>query len=198
MTTSDDTLSPHLPTETVSAYLDRALSESEAAAVEEHLAHCAACRTDLAEVGALLRKRRRRRRLVAVVPAIAAAAAAVLLVVRIPGGGPVPEQLRSDQPPGEATTIGILAPAADAVVSPDSVVFRWQAAGGDTGAALYRVTVTDERGDIVWTAETRETRIAAPSTVRLARDRSYLWYVDALLPGARSARSDLHDFRTSP
>jgi hypothetical protein len=60
------------------------------------------------------------------------------------------------------------------------------------------VTLTDDRGNLLWTGEATGTDLALPETIVLAADRQYLWSVDARLPDGRTTTSGIHGFRTSP
>jgi hypothetical protein len=188
--------SPHLPADTVSAYLDGALELAARDRVEEHLAGCPECRADLANVTDLLRRRRRRRRVLVAIPL--ATAATLLLVFRIDNpGSPLPDRFRADS---VDAGVDIVSPPEGATVGTGSVSFRWRTPSGTPPLApvLYRITVTDDRGGLIWKSESRDTGIVLPDTVILTRDRTFLWYVDALLPGARAASTGIHAFRVAP
>jgi hypothetical protein len=92
----------------------------------------------------------------------------------------------------------IVAPMADAVVPSRALTFRWHAVAGTPGAVRYVVTLTDDRGNLLWTSEATNTHLVLPGSVALTANRPYLWSVDARLPDGRTITSGLHEFRTSP
>lgn len=192
--TTPKLLDAHPSSQTLGAYLDGTLGASESAALETHLVNCQACRLESAGVMATIQARRRRKRLLFVVPALAAAAA--VLVVWLPRPGPPAngDVLRGDSVSG-SLTIEVLAPARDSPLPVAGVTFRWHAAAQ---AIRYLLTLTDDRGNLLWTTETTDTLAVLPDSVVLGGGRAYLWYVDARLPGARSASSGVRGFRTSP
>src|SRR2546427_9917818 len=81
----------HLTVDDVAAYVDRGLAAPERARVEEHLAACAACRTEGVAVARLSRTLAARRRWAVMAPLAAAAAGLGLLFAPWP---------RPGQPPG--------------------------------------------------------------------------------------------------
>ena len=82
-----------------------------------------------------------------------------------------------------------------AEVSRDSLVFRWRSEG--TGVH-YLLTVTDENGDVLWTAGTSDTSLALPLDVGLVPGQRHFWYVDALLEGARSSTTGVREILIQP
>jgi hypothetical protein len=90
--------------------------------------------------------------------------------------------------------LAAVSPPNDAAVAPDAVTFVWHAAGPD---AHYRLTLTEPNGRTAWTAETSDTMLRVPPGIALARDRTYYWYVDALLPDGRSATTGVRRLRTA-
>ncbi len=64
--------------------------------------------------------------------------------------------------------------------------------------AHYVLTVTDENGDVVWTAETSDTSLVLPRGVDLKSGSRYYWYVDALLDDARSSTTGVREFTIRP
>ncbi len=177
----------HLETGEVASYLDRALAPDEQARVEAHLADCADCRRELIEVSRL-RHARFRSRWWVLGPALAAAAAALLFVTRSPDTPATEPVLRDGGEP--ALTIGLVAPG-DSAVSPGSLTFTWRSAAP---RASYRLTLSDERGDVVWSATSIDTTQRPPSRVSWRTGRTYFWYVDALLPDGRSVTSGVRRF----
>lgn len=184
----------HLENGLVAAYLDGRLGPEERAKVEGHLADCPTCRREIVAVARLRRSATRRPRWMIAVPAVAAAA--VVLFLSWPGAreesvgrGPV---VRGGGEEGVAA-VAALAPAAGAVVPREALTFTWRPAGPETH---YRLTVTDDQGNVVWTAATDDTTLTARPLLVAAR--VYYWYVDALLPDGRSATSGAQELRTAP
>lgn len=193
-TVPDEKPDAHPSTETLSGYLDGMLSREQARIVEEHLDRCPACRSDLQAVTSVLRSRRRTKWVRLGLPS-AAVAAAVLLVLARGREASLEPVLRDTQPiAADAGRFEAVFPGSTIPVPIDSVVFRWRSASPDRGT-LYRLTLTDERGDVLWTTETRDTTAVPEGTGRLSSGLRYLWYVDALLPGAVTATTGIRDFR---
>lgn len=173
----------HLESGEVASYLDRALAPREQARVETHLADCAACRREVVEVSRLRHASGSRRRWFYFAPAAAAAAILILVLAHPanpPGRGPVLRDGRGEPGP----TVALVAPGDSAAVNAAGLSFTWRSAGRD---ASYRITLADERGDVVWSAATSDTALV-PST-QLRAGKRYFWYVDALLPDGRSVTS---------
>ncbi len=187
-----DQMAPHLSVEQVAAFVDRGLTRDQRTHVEAHLAQCEECRSEVVEVARLVRARARRRWLV-LVPL--AAAAGVLLVVNpfAPSSGR--RAVERGGLPSSAGSVSTIAPAADAVLPLQRATFIWH---GAAAAASYRLTVTNEVGDVVWTGLTADTTIIIPDRIRLVAGRAYAWYVDVLLPDGRSNASAVQRFRTAP
>jgi len=190
---TDQPFRSHLEAGDVAAYLDLKLSADDRSRVEVHLAECAECRRELVEVRRVLGNLPRFRRWHLLVPAAAAAAALFVIL------GP-PERDRRPAPVGRergprgterAALIAVVEPGVGAAVAPGPVVFTWRGVG--TGAT-YRLTVTDERGDVVWSANTADTMATLPARIGLERGRRYAWYLDALLPDGRSVTSGVRAF----
>ncbi len=179
----------HLESGEVASYLDRVLAPAEQARVETHLADCAECRSELIAVSRL-RRTRSRSRWWTVGPAVAAAAVVLFVVTRSvspPGPGPV---LRDGgEPP--ALTVGLITPADSAVTPGRLLRFTWRSAGA---GASYRLTLSDERGDVAWSVTSADTTGRPTSGVHLSTGRPYFWYVDALLPDGRSVTSGVRRF----
>lgn len=181
----------------VAAYLDGGASAEERDRLEVHLSECSECCEELVAVAKLRSKSGRPGRFWLAGGAIAAAAAAVVLLVGSPGtrmelgeaDTPVPVQRTT---PAAATGIEALTPPEGGAVWAERLLFAWRSAG--SGSPLYRLAVVTEQGDSVWAVTTRDTSIA-PSEARLDPGRTYLWYVDALLPGGRVRTSGIRHFR---
>jgi hypothetical protein len=117
-----------------------------------------------------------------------AAAAAVLLLIAQPGR--VPESQGPVTRAGEDTAteailrFAAIAPADTVTVAGGSIAFRWHSPSTE---ASYRITVTNEIGDLLWSETTPDTTVVLPGDVPLELGETYFWYVDALLPNGGSA-----------
>jgi len=170
-----------------------------------HVSGCPACRAQLVDLHRLLDSapvvrerdsldppRRRTWTRPARWPVVAAAAAvlAVVLLWRGPFIGEVgPDRLRDDP--------GALRGVAPALLSPrdvaaDRPAFRWTSV---PEASQYRLTVFDAEGGLIWSAETADTAIVAPSDAELTSGVSYWWRVEARVDFDRWVASDLADFQ---
>jgi Putative zinc-finger len=188
----------------VERYVSGRLNGAALAELEAHLLTCSACREEV-RIGMIVRAemtapvararpRALRRRTSWVALGLAAAAALVLVVARPTAHD---ESLRpAFRGRDEGTpVIGGVSPAADALVSPASLTFVWRSTGP---SAQYRLTVTNERGDVVWAHVASDTVRRLPAHVRLHSGQSYFWYVDALLPDGGSATSRAQRFTMAP
>jgi len=187
----------HLTPEEVSAYVARAVAEGERSEIEGHLVTCDQCREELLEAYRVTGSGRAGRWLFLTLPA--AAAAILLLLVLGPDRDTGQRQdlsrvMRSEQIDSMSVFTAV-EPADSAVVDPVGLTFRWHTGGPEP---YYRITLTDVRGDIVWTATTSDTSIQLPTETTLAPGQTYFWYVDALLRGARSATTGVREFVTEP
>ncbi len=178
----------HVTSERIAAYIDGGLTPEEREVVEGHLVVCSECRKDLAEASDLT-GRSRARWLVLAAP-VAAAAALILLVFGVPDRSPQKDAPRL-RGPATGTQLAIVSPPDGSAARPDSLVFRWRAAGAD---ALYVFTLTDAQGDIVFTNDLADTTLVLPQSVGLEPGRPYFWFVDALLEGARSTSTGVQEF----
>jgi hypothetical protein len=174
-----------------------------------HLATCARCRARLASIARLLRDPaislearrldeavRARRLHLGPIGAVSTAAAAVLAAILL---WPKPATFITREPANDVdvlrdsvatTTVAprILSPVGPAGTE-DSL--RWTSvAGGD----LYRITVWDRDGNVIWEGETRDTALAFPMEITRARGVSYLWEIDARIGWDRWVSSALGEF----
>jgi anti-sigma factor RsiW len=195
----DHSTSQHPDTEEIAAYLSGALPASSKSDLEAHLTRCRACRTEVASARRLLRKHGRRRRWSTAVPAGLAATIAAYLII-----GSLQHRARQETnpfregrvlTPDAAPVVRLVAPTESDSVNPERVEFIWHRQGTDP---LYRLTLTDPSGAIVWTGETSDTTLSLAKQPRLTPGRSYLWYVDALDSDGRSATSAIHRLQTAP
>jgi anti-sigma factor RsiW len=184
---------PHLEAGLVAAYVDGSVGTADAAKVEAHLALCSQCRQELIEVRRLLPVTARRWRWQAV--AALAAAAVLLLMVGRPGGPRVSDRssIRGGGHPEPLAPV--LTPAEGARVRGGAVRFVWHSV---PGSAAYRITLTDERGDVVWTTESADTSVTPATTIHVRGGHLYYWSVDVLLRDGRSTTTGFHSFRVAP
>ena len=187
----------HLDGVLVAAYVEGRLHGDERARVEAHLAECPACRAEATDVALLLRERRGRRAWWIGIPTAAAAAAAAFLLFAAPPGEQVQtgERLRPGADAGRegVPAITVVAPDARSPVAADSLRFVWRGSGAEV---VYRFTMTDASGAIVWEGSLSDTVLVLPAEVSLPGDRLYLWYVDAALLDGRVATTGVRELRT--
>lgn len=180
----------HLDSSEVAAYLDRALAPAQLERVEAHLADCAECRREVIDVSRV-RNTARRSRWVVFGPAAAAAAILILMLTRPAaaprGDGPVLRDGRD----GSRSSVTLVAPAEDGLVSAQAVMFIWRSAGARVS---YRLTLTNVQGDVVWSVSASDTTTQLPASVRLGAGSPYHWYVDGLLPDGHSITSTVQQF----
>jgi len=179
----------HLTPAIIAAYLAQEASPEEHRIAQEHLLTCPECRRDMDEAQVLGAEREPRRWAPVAIPA---AAAAIVLFLLVPGLRRPSEPVAVRGPATEGVPqFAAVTPADGSTVFGDSVSFVWRSEGP---TAHYVLTVTDENGDVVWTAPTSDTTLAPPRGVGLAVGRRYYWYVDALLENARSSTTGVHEF----
>lgn len=180
----------HLPPEWMSGYLDHDLSAEERGQVELHLASCAECRHEFAEVRRLQLHPRRRWALV-LVPT--AAAAAILLAIALPRQGAPPSGTRAG--PGPEASLAIVAPPPAAELAPGPITFVWRSAGPD---ASYTVTLQEADGRVAWTSSVADTVAVLPDSVAIGPGRTWFWFVDAMLPDGRARSSGINRLTVRP
>lgn len=183
----------------LAAYAEGSLRGTEARELEKHLAACSECRAAVADVAPLLGARPPRRRgwIGVSAAATAAAAAVALIVIANPleqGDAGVGERLRPG--PGadreRVPAIRVVAPAEAASLTGDSVRFIWRGGASD---ALYRLTLTDEVGRILWEETVPDTVLDLPAEIELDDGAEYLWYLDATLPDGGVATTGVRRLR---
>jgi anti-sigma factor RsiW len=188
----------HLPVATISAYVDDALDDDARVAADRHLAICADCRAELAEVSDLVvgvpAARRSRSWSVAGGVLAAAGLAGVLFLSPTPARTPTGTTERTTA--RSASTLEIVQPAASGTfVTSQEAAIVWRAV---EPRATYRVTVTDTTGATRWTTETLDTVVALPASVRLEAGARYFLYVDAQRADGWSLQSGPRSFTTAP
>jgi hypothetical protein len=180
----------HLEVDETAAYVDGGVTGAERARMEAHLAGCADCRAEVADVVRIVRSagtsRVRANRVW-----IPAAAAAVLALMWV-----APHALRQQGQPEhreEAVTMTLAPRPLIPVGLVDTAgAFVWAAV---PSANTYRVRVFDAEGTLMWERETADTLAAIPDSISLARERSYYWRVEAQTGFDRWAASELTEFR---
>ena len=193
-------LNEHVRLEDMAALLDRELSGEELRRVEAHLASCDECRREVVEVSRTLRSSRNRKPWVAL-GTLAAAASIVGVLLLAPGarelGSPEAAAVRAD---GGALVdegipeIEVVSPTNAARIARESPLFVWKS---NANLAIYRFTLTDESGDVLWSESTTDTVLSLTSEVILQPSTTYFWHVDALLGDGSSATTGFHELRTS-
>lgn len=183
----------HLSPGLIAAYLAAEVSPAERKLVQRHVLTCAQCRRDIAEAAELTGKPKARPWMTVAIPA---AAAALLLFALLPSPGPSPDETTLRGPGFEGVQhFAVVAPADGASPRLDSLAFIWRSEGPDVH---YVLTVTDENGDIVWTAATRDTSLVPLRETTFRSNEVYFWYVDALLEGASSSTTGVREFSIRP
>lgn len=190
----------------VEGYLAGNLSEAETEAFEAHYLTCPRCQTEL-RLGAGIRELLPEVRTQGGIPKIhdgkrtgkwfrrhawigagAAAAAAVLIGVILlepAGREPLPHREGTSE---TSDVPDVETPRGDVVAVQ---TFRWTAV---PEADLYRVTLYDDAGDVLWQEETAASNLALPDTLELTLGALYLWQVDARVAWDRWVSSELVRF----
>jgi hypothetical protein len=186
----------HLTPGQISAYLAGTIDGPDRQEMERHMTACDSCRREMVAASELIPRAGSRKWVAVLAPVAAAAAIAALLLVPSHGPGgtsstPVPGTVLRSEGSEAIPGIEVVEPSPGATVATQGTQFRWKSAGEDP---LYRVTLTDDGGDVVWTATASDTVLGLPTEIILEGGRSYFWFVDALLPGARSATSGIQRF----
>ena len=74
-------------------------------------------------------------------------------------------------------------------------VFLWRDVAP---GAFYSLTVTDERGDLVWSGSTTDTLLRLPADLEVEPGDRYFWFVEALLTDGTTASTDASRFWAEP
>lgn len=182
-------LERHLEANEIAAYVDGAVAGVQRAAIQAHLAACADCRAEVAEVLPIVRTLPRAPRLPRRVWIPAAAAAALALL----WAGP--RALREPTVPEhrEETVTMTVAPRPLAPVGAvdSATALVWSSVHS---ADRYRARLFDSDGTVIWEHETGDTVAALPRSVALRARLPYYWKVEAHTGFDRWAASDLVEF----
>lgn len=184
----------HLSVEDIASLIDGTLTPDERSNAERHLAHCDACREELAAstravaAAGLPPTRRLPWRLIAPL----AAGIVFALMLRSPG-----EIRRVDETPeraGPARDAGIVTifPPAGTALRADALRFVWRPFQSAIG---YHVVVKEPSGAPLWTGDVADTVLVLPDSVRLRAGESYVWRVDAQRADFSTASSAETAFR---
>ena len=163
----------------VAGFVDGALSDDERMRALAHLTGCAHCRAAVrattmlvgdTSVALELPDARRRRRM-STVAAVGVAAALLLMVMPL-------DDARRDVRTREPAINSTIAPVA---LAPSGAVPRldrllWTSV---PGAQRYRVHLHNADGASVWSAQTHDTTLVVPDSVRLTPGAAYSWRVEA-------------------
>jgi anti-sigma factor RsiW len=183
----DDTRNEHLTADDTAAYVDGQLAAAERAAIASHLAQCAECRLEIVDITRLVRAVPQRRRWTIIMAPLAAAAAVLILFI-------APQRDRD-------STSQLREPAVTTTVAPALAIPRGQVAAlhamtwsSVPHADQYRVTLFDRDGNVAWRAQSPDTTVVLPDTVRLTGGVPYFWKVEARIELGRWVSSDLTSF----
>lgn len=181
--------SDHLTELELAAYIDRGLSGDALTRAESHIAVCAECRGHVIETRQLLDRANRPKRFAQAAGALAAAGVLGILLL---DPGSLNRQSdgnmrRRGKPAGDVITV--YGPIGEIPRQP--VRFVW---GSPGDATSYRVVLTSDAGEQLWTTSTADTTVSLPPSVRLAGEH-YYWSVDALTADGRTLFTGLREFR---
>lgn len=180
----------HLDSNEIAAYVDGGVRGEERMSIQAHLAACAECRAEVAEVSRIVRTAPARRRLASRVW-IPAAAAAVFALLWLG-----PRALRDRAEPQlreEAVTMTVAPRPITPAGTVDTVsALVWSSV---PDANSYRVRLFDADGTVIWEREVPDTIAPVPDSVALRTDVPHYWRVEAHTGFDRWAASDLVEFR---
>ena len=194
----------------IERYVAGRLGEAETEAFESHYLTCERCQNELrlavairevlpevreaglhapAESEVSVISRRFRVRTAAAMAAAAVLAGLLLLRPSTQDEGSAP--VHRDEATGVEVAPSLRAPGG-VVAAVES--FQWSQV---PAADLYRITVYDAEGAVVWEAETRDTLITPPDSAEFEPDARYIWTVAARVGFDRWLSSELVDFTIS-
>jgi anti-sigma factor RsiW len=180
----------HLDSNEIAAYVDGSIDGEERFSIQAHLAACAECRAEVAEVSRIVRTAPAARRLPSRIwiPTAAAAVFALLWLGPRAGRERAEPELREEAvtmtvPPRPITPAGTVDTVRALVWS--SVPY----------ANSYRVRLFDADGTVLWEREAADTVVPIPDSIALRAELLYYWRVEAYTGFDRRAASDLVEFR---
>ena len=181
--------SPHPEAGSIAAYVDSSLDPGLRPVLEAHLADCARCRREVAEVSRLVRTLPRRPSWQIIGPI----AAAAVLLIAVGLWQLSPDQASSARALRESAITTAPAPVPVAPVGQVARVgsISWTSV---PGADRYRLRLFDAAGVVVWETEAADTASQLPSALRLEQGQSYFWKVEARTGFDRWVDSDLIEF----
>lgn len=181
--------------EDLAEYLDGVIAADARARIATHAVVCDECRAIIGSAPALrdgdATPRRRRLRGGTSVAALTAAAAVLLVLLR-PMAAPEDRSLER-APAAEALQFEALQPLDGAVLDRGAARFAWASAAP---GAIYRLSVLDPAGELIWSVQTEATsqELPAETAATLVAGRTYYWRVESLLPDLRTSITPLHRF----
>jgi hypothetical protein len=180
----------HLDSNEIAAYVDGGVYGEERFSIEAHLAACAECRAEVADVSRIVRTAPAARRVPSRVWIPVAAAAVFALLWLGPGG------LR-DRAESELREEPVMMTVAPRPVSPVGAVEAASALiwSSVPNANRYRVRLFSADGTVLWEHEAADTVAAIPDSIALRPQVLYYWRVEASTGFDRRAESELVEFR---
>ena len=180
----------HLEPHEIANYVNGDVGGEARASIDAHLAACAECRAEVADVSRIVRTapaaRGVSRRIW--IPA-ATAAALVLLWV----GPPAFREQGTPEHRDEGVTATVAPRAIAPVGSVDAAsAFVWSSVSHVNN---YRVRLFDADGTVLWEREAIDTVVTIPESIALRPQLLYYWRVEADTGFDRRAESDLVEFR---
>jgi hypothetical protein len=175
----------HLEPGEVAAYVDTALQGPARRAIESHLAACAECRSEVIEVGGVVRtlpRSRQRRYWIS-----AAAAAAALLLWAAP-------PIDQDAPLIHRDEAVTQTPAPRPLASTNADAAPMAAWSPVPTADRYRARLFNAAGIVLWEVETTDTIAVVPDSITLQVGTPYFWKVESHSGFGRWAASELVEF----
>ena len=188
----------HLAIHDLAAYVEHRLDDASRRRVEAHLVDCEQCRHEVLEGERVLRtapgRRVAARRPIALFAALAAAAVVLFAVLpRDETREAPPVERASNTPVATVTPAIVVVEPADAAQLPVApATFVWRPA---PGVSLYKFTLTNEQGHVLWSASTKDTLLSPPGPLEMAASARFFWYVDALRADGGTVSSGVHAFR---
>jgi hypothetical protein len=183
-------LDRHLEPHEIAAYVDGDVGGEARASIDTHLAACAECRAEVADVSRIVRTaptaRGTPRRIL--IPAAAAAALALLWI----GPRALREQGTPEHRDDAVTMTAAPRPIAPVGSVDTASTLIWSSV---SYANSYRVRLFDAEGTILWEQDVADTVVLIPDSIGPRPQLLYYWRVEAHIGFARSAASDLVEFR---